>query len=118
MLGTYNLPRNWSLGFRWRLVSGNPSTPRDGAVYVVDDGTYAPVPGERNSERMPPFHQLDLRVDKRWILDNWMLTAYLDLQNVYNRANPVGYSYNFDSTERRTSQSLPIIPIIGLKGEF
>jgi hypothetical protein len=118
VLGTYNLPRNWSLGFRWRLVSGNPSTPREGAVFVVDDGTYAPVPGAQNSERMPPFHQLDLRVDKRWIFDNWMLTAYLDIQNVYNRANPVGYSYNFDSTERRTSQSLPIIPIIGLKGEF
>jgi hypothetical protein len=71
-----------------------------------------------NSERLPPFHQLDVRLDKRWILDNWVLTAYLDVQNVYNHANPEGYSYNFDSTDRKVRQGLPIIPVLGLRGEF
>ena len=87
-------------------------------VYVVDTGSYEAVSGESNSERMPPFHQLDLRLDKRWIFDNWMLTAYLDVQNVYNRANPVAITYNYDSTEQGVRQSLPIIPIVGIKGEF
>lgn len=118
ILGTYHLPKNWSIGMRWRLVSGSPYTPRDGAVYVVDDGEYSPTYGEPNSSRLPPFHQLDLRLDKRWIFDNWMLTAYLDLQNAYNQANVTNYTYNFDSSRKRPSQSLPILPVIGLKGEF
>ncbi len=118
LLGTYYLPRNWSIGMRWRLVSGNPYTPRGGSVYVVDDGIYEAFLGEPNSERLPPFHQLDLRIDKRWVFENWMFTAYLDLQNVYNRANPVGRTYNYDSSETGVQQSLPLIPIIGIKGEF
>ena len=71
-----------------------------------------------NPSFLPPFHQLDLRIDKTWIFNNWMFTAYLDLQNAYNRANPEGYSYNFDSSEKRIRSGLPIIPIIGVKGEF
>ncbi|MCK9463316.1 MAG: TonB-dependent receptor [Proteobacteria bacterium] len=118
VLGTYELPRNWSIGARWRLVSGRLTTPRTGAVYNVDDGAYEATYGAVNSERMPPFHQLDIRVDKKWIFDNWVLTAYLDVQNVYNRANPEGYSYNYDSSERRVRQGLPIIPVIGIQGEF
>ncbi|MDJ0762529.1 MAG: TonB-dependent receptor [Myxococcota bacterium] len=118
VLGTYALPRNWSIGLRWRLVSGNPQTARVGSVYVVDDGTYEAISGTPNASRLPRFHQLDLRIDKRWIFDTFMLTAYLDLQNAYNRANPVGTTYNYDFTEKGVQQSLPIIPILGIKGEF
>jgi TonB family protein len=118
LVGTYDLPRNWSVGGRFRLVSGNPYTPRTGSVYVVDDGNYQPVFGAANSERYPLFHQLDIRVDKRWILDHWVLTAYLDLQNAYNQANTTGFSYNYDSSERRARTGLPILPVIGLTGEF
>lgn len=118
VLGTYHLPKNWSIGMRWRLVSGSPYTPRTGSVYVVDDGVYEPTYAASNSERLPAFHQLDIRIDKRWVFDNWMLTAYLDLQNAYNQSNITGYSYNYDSSQKRARQSLPILPVIGLKGEF
>ncbi len=118
VLGTYKLPRNWEIGARWRLVSGNPSTPVTGSIFNVDDGFYEPTFGEANSDRLPPFHQLDVRVDKRWIFDNWMLTAYLDIQNVYNRANAEGTSYNFDYSKKRVQQSLPLLPVLGVKGEF
>jgi TonB family protein len=118
VLGTYELPRNWSIGARFRLVSGKLYTPRTGAVYSVDDGVYQPIYGKPNSKRMPPFHQLDLRLDKKWIYDNWVLTAYLDVQNVYNHANPEGYSYNYDYSQKSVRQGLPIIPVIGIEGEF
>lgn len=71
-----------------------------------------------NTERTGAFHQLDLRVDKRWVYDRWMLTAYLDLQNVYNRANPVGVEYNYNYRESRPQQGLPLLPIVGLRGDF
>ncbi|MBN2528815.1 MAG: TonB-dependent receptor [Deltaproteobacteria bacterium] len=118
LLGSYSLPKNWTLGFRWRIVTGSPSTPRLGAVYSVDDSYYEPRYGKPNSERLPTFHQADLRLDKRWIYDRWILTAYLDVQNIYNSPNVSGYQYNYDSSERRPRQGLPILPVIGVKGEF
>jgi outer membrane receptor protein involved in Fe transport len=117
-VGTYDLPRNWSVGARFRLVSGRPTTPIVGGVYQVDESSYAPIVGKVNSDRLPMFHQLDLRVDKRWIHERWILTAYLDIQNAYNRANTEGYVYNFDYNEKGVRQGLPLIPVIGLKGEF
>ncbi len=117
-VGSYRLPKNWTIGARYRFVSGRLHTPRIGSVYNSDRNAYEPIFGDTNSERLPPFHQLDLRIDKTWIFNNWMFTAYLDVQNAYNQANPEGYSYNVDSSERRVRAGLPIIPIIGIKGEF
>lgn len=117
-VGSYLLPKNWTIGVRYRFVSGRLQTPRIGSVYNSDRNAYEPIFGETNSERLPPFHQLDLRIDKTWIFNNWMFTAYLDVQNAYNHANPEGYSYNVDASERRVRAGLPILPIIGIKGEF
>jgi len=117
-VGNYQLPKNWSIGARYRLVTGRLYTPRVGSVFNSDRGVYEPIPGETNSDRMPMFHQLDLRIDKRWIFESWIFTAYLDIQNAYNRTNPEGYRYNFDSSEKQVRSGLPIIPVIGIKGEF
>ena len=46
-----------------------------------------------------------------------MLTAYFEIQNALNRANPEGQiSNNF--TQSQVVTSLPIIPSIGLRGEL
>lgn len=118
LLGTYYLPKNWSIGARFRLVSGNLSTPVVGAVYNSDADSYNPVYGELNSERQPFFHQLDLRVDKRWIFHAWNLNLYLDIQNLYNRQNPEGYIYSYDYSNAQRVSGLPFIPSFGIRGEF
>jgi hypothetical protein len=74
--------------------------------------------GKVNTSREDAFHQLDLRVDKRWIYDSWILGVYLDVQNVYNRANPEGREYNFNYSDYKPRQGLPILPILGIRGEF
>ena len=118
ILGTYQLPRNWEVGARWRYVSGNPFTPIIGSAYNVDLDLYEPTFGGQNTSRQPAFHQLDLRVDKRWIYDTWTLGAYIDVQNATNRSNAEGLDYNFDYSQVRTQQGLPILPILGVKAEF
>ncbi|MDR7423225.1 MAG: TonB-dependent receptor [Armatimonadota bacterium] len=118
LIASYLLPRNWQVGSRFRLVSGNPITPIRSSVYNASADEYIAVFGATNSARNGAFHQLDLRVDKRWIYDGWILNAYLDIQNVYNRANPEGRTYNYDFTRFRPQQGLPIFPILGLRGEF
>lgn len=118
MLGTYQLPRNWSIGGRFRYTTGNPNTPVNSSVFNSNTGRYMPIYGDKYSSRVPAFAQLDIRVDKRWIFNAWTLTAYLDIQNVSNRPNAEGIQYNYDYTKSKAGQGLPIYPIFGLKGEF
>lgn len=118
VIGQYRLTPKWTVGFRWRLVSGNPDTPIVGAVFDTDTGTYVELPGEANSTRQPTFSQLDLRVDREWTFDTWRLVGYLDLRNALNTANAAGFQYNYDYTQRTQAYEIPIIPSFGLRGEF
>jgi len=70
------------------------------------------------SSRIEAFHQLDLRVDKSWVFDLWILSAYIDVQGVYYHANPEAVQYNYDSTQSTYVRGLPILPSFGIKGEF
>ena len=118
LFGSYSLPRNWQFGSRFRYVTGNPATPVTHGIFNESSADYTAVYGAQYSSRVPSFYQLDIRVDKRWIYNTWMLTAYLDLQNVTNHANPEQPAYNFNFEKMQYSQGLPIYPILGLKGEF
>jgi TonB family protein len=117
-LGTWEIGRGWRTSFRFRLVSGNPLTPVVGAVYDARSDTYVPIYGPLNSGRQALFHQLDLRVDKSWTFKLWKLSAYLDVQNVYNQGNQEGTSYSFDYARSQRLTGLPILPIVGVKGEW
>jgi len=123
VLGSYRLGRGWEFGARFRVVSGpldtpvaqRPSLP---AIYSADAGAYAPLQGKPYTARLPLFHQLDLRVDKRWQFKAWALSAYLDVQNVYNHPAAESFVYNFDYSRRSYQTGIPIIPSIGLRGEL
>jgi len=118
MVLTVMFKRNWEFGVRFRYATGNPTTPVLGGIYDADSDTYLPVFGVVNSARIPAFHQLDIRVDKQWIFRTWKLRLYLDVQNAYNRQNPEFVMYNFNDTRHQYMPGLPIIPSLGLKGEF
>lgn len=117
-LAGYRLPRGWELGVRMRYATGNPTTFNEGGIYDVDGDEYIPLPGDALADRIPPFHQLDVRVDKRWDFKRWNLGLYLDVQNVYLQENPESVGYNFDYEERYYVTGLPILPSIGVRGEF
>ena len=122
-LGSYRLGDGWEVGARFRLVSGNLHTPvlgfpALGALYNADAGAYVPLQGPMNSERLPLFHQLDIRLEKTWQFRHWRLMAYLDIWNAYNHQAVEGVQYNFDYSNRAPQTGLPIIPSLGLRGEF
>jgi TonB family protein len=118
LVATYQLPRNWQIGGRFRYVTGNPSTPASGSTFDTSNNDYTAVYGAKYSTRVPAFHQLDIRLDKTWIYNKWMFTAYVDLQNAYDRSNPEQLQYNFNYQKSQYSTGLPIYPIIGLRGEL
>lgn len=115
----YRFPRQWQAGTRLRVISGNPYTPVVDRTYDMTNRYFVPSFGEKNSLRNHPFFQLDLRVEKKFVFDNWLLTGYLDLQNAlwFLYKSPEITVYNYDYT-RKTSLSVPIIPSIGVKADF
>jgi hypothetical protein len=112
------LGRGWEAGVRFRLVSGNPSTPVIGSTYDADSDIYWPIYGRTNSERLPLFHQLDVRIDKNWQFKYLAFAVYVDVQNVYNHDNVEGFMYSYDYSEKRYFNGLPILPSLGMKLEY
>ncbi len=87
--GTRFFEKNWSLGFKWRYSGGTPYTPYNLALSSQKDawdtqGKPFLDYDKLNSVRLKPFHQLDIRVDKKYYYKKWSLMLYLDIQNAYN----------------------------------
>lgn len=119
ILGSYKLGRGWEIGGRFRLVSGSLTTPRAYGFFDENAGAQLPLTAfPPFGQRLPAFHQLDIRVDKVWNFRQWTLSAYLDVLNVYNAGNVEGVSYNYNYTRSSYATGLPILPSIGLRAEF
>jgi outer membrane receptor protein involved in Fe transport len=90
---------DWALdvksGRGWQLVvagahrSGRPTTPVTTGGQEPDDGSIEPVPivGPRNSERLPAYHRIDLRVGHALFPRGTELRYFLDITNVLDRDN-------------------------------
>lgn len=84
----YKFKRNWEVGARWRLTGGLPFTPFDvelsRTTFIWDINRQGiPDNNRLNTQRLEPFTQLDIRVDKIWYFKKWSLNIYVDIQNVY-----------------------------------
>ncbi len=120
---SYNLTPTWEFGAKWQYRTGNPYTPIEGAERVPDPRLngkyiYLPMYGETNSERLPPYHRLDLRVSKVFQFKSWGLGIFLELLNTYNRKNLLDYQYEEDYSEKNEINQLPFIPYLGITAEF
>ncbi len=115
---TVRLGKGWEVGGTFRYVTGNPTTEVVGSSFDLTTGLYSPQSGRLNSTRNPDFHRLDLRVEKTWAFDVWRLAAYLDVQNSYNATNREGTQYNYNYKQTGAIRGIPIIPILGLRGEI
>jgi hypothetical protein len=109
---------NWKYSGRVRYVTGNPDTPITGAVFDSDNDVYDPIRGPIYSSRLGSFFSLDVRIDKKWIYDTWILSAYLDVQNLTNNKNPESVSYSYNFSQSSTVNGLPVLPTLGVQGEF
>lgn len=70
------------------------------------------------SARAAAFFQLDLRVDKTFLFDDWKLDLYLEVSNATNRENIEAIFYSDDYRSRDDITSLPLTPSLGIRGSF
>ncbi len=131
-VSNYLLTERWHIGAKWSLQSGGRYTP---ITHLKDNekfaGTQDPAYGKLNSERLPAYHQLDIRIEytspKTW--GYWKF--YADILNAYHQRNITAYEYAPNNKETikppkgfgrdvpvTTSTSLGVIPSIGVEVMF
>lgn len=103
----------WRFGARFQLATGRPTLSVCGTSYDADAVEYDPTFCDRG-DRLPTYHQLDVRIDRDFNIDNVVTgTIYLDVLNVYYAQNAEGVVYAHDYS---TSTPLPGLPILGTLG--
>jgi outer membrane receptor protein involved in Fe transport len=109
---------DYEAGVSYQLTSGRPRTPVNGSFFDADYGTYTRENGAPGSARNPTYSQLNVRVERRFTFDRWVLGIYLDVINVLNSDNPEGILYDYRSRESAPLRGVPILPILGIRGRF
>jgi hypothetical protein len=107
----YKFDERWEASTRFRYGTGRPYTPFN------NDGTQDV--SRLYSERLKPYHALDVRVDRRWNFSRWNLIVYVDIQNIYNLK--YASSPRWDPRTGAAVQdesSIGILPSIGVSAEF
>jgi hypothetical protein len=118
LVAGYRPSVGWELSSRYRLVSGNPTSPVTGATLDADSGTFVADRGTFGDARLPLFSQLDARAQYTWTFTLWQLALYLDVQNVLNTKNEELHLYDYRYRDQGGISGLPILPTFGLKGKF
>lgn len=115
---SYKFDYGIEAGARFRLTTGRPTTDVIDHTFQADTNSYAPIAGPAGSLRTATFNQLDLRIEKLWTFDTWRFSLFLDVQNVYNAANPEFILQNYRYTQSAPLTGLPILPTLGVTGAF
>jgi hypothetical protein len=102
---------NLVLGYRWGATTL-------GSRFHLHTGRLVPLRNVQPLEmaRLPPFFQLDLRVDRRFVYDRWVLDAYLELVNATLSRQVVELQ---QTPQGRRDQGFRIVlPSLGVRAEF
>jgi hypothetical protein len=107
----------WTLSGRARYATGMPRTPVAGSFTDLRDGTTQPIFGPQNSARLPPFFQLDARIDRALVAGPVRVTLYFDAQNLTGRRNPEEIVYTRDYTSSAYLTGPPLLVLLGVRIE-
>ena len=90
LVGTARLGTKWNLSATWAFATGKPYTaPQSQYTLTLLDGTeqsYIHV-GEKNGERLPHYHRLDVALHYRFPVGLTEIDLGLSVFNVYDRTN-------------------------------
>jgi outer membrane receptor protein involved in Fe transport len=115
-----DLGKRWSLNLRFTYGSGFAFTPFH-VEYNIDEARYTWVEGKRNSEHLPEYKRVDMRLAKEFELFGLSAFVFLDVSNLFNFTNVFSFRYRYDgngSPYREDVGLWPILPSIGMTVKF
>lgn len=102
----YRLPRNYSASVRFHFNSGRPYPVYNQGTTNVDGYTH-----------LSDFPQLDLRADKRFVFDNYILDAYIEVVNATRSREVYDLKRSANGAMTESSYRL-VLPSIGVHAEW
>jgi hypothetical protein len=115
--GGYKMNEKWEFSLRWLYAGGAPYTPFDEqSSLATHKGVFDA--SRINDARLPDFHSLNLRVDKRYYFESTTLTVYLSIWNAYGRKNIAAYTWNEVKDQIMEEEMWGTLPVFGIKYEF
>jgi outer membrane receptor protein involved in Fe transport len=115
--GTFRLSRRWDVSTRIAYLAGRPYTPFDLDASTRQRRAVSDL-ARVNAERLPDYFRLDLRVDRRFSVNDRPVSLFAGIQNVTNRQNVAGYSWDRRGNAPTTLEQLGVFPILGLDWSF
>jgi hypothetical protein len=90
----YDDQKRWQFSANWVLLSGNAVSQPIGFYQL--NGYQIPVYGERNGERMPAYHRLDVMASYRFSKprNRYQHSLSVTVYNLYGRFNPFSLNFN------------------------
>lgn len=115
--GGYKPNSEWEFSVRWVFAGGMPSTPFDMEESKrLNRGVFDA--SRINGIRLPDYHSLSVRVDKRFHFTQSNLILYLSVWNAYNRKNIASVYWNEFKNEPSVQYQWTLLPILGAEYEF
>jgi hypothetical protein len=117
LVGGYRLSPVWEASARLSFLSGRPFTPYDQIVSTAQRrGVYDL--SRVNAERAPDYGRVDIRVGRTFSVGAKRLNVFLGVQNVTNRRNFAGYSWNRRTNSEQFGEQQGVFPILGFDWRF
>jgi hypothetical protein len=113
----YRWSQAWTGSIGMVYLAGRPFTPIDPRASTAQRRAVYDL-GKVNASRAPGYFRLDVRVNREFIAGGRPLTIFGGVQNITNRKNVAGYTWDRRNDVIRTSEQLGIFPILGLEWEF
>ncbi|MEO1021692.1 MAG: TonB-dependent receptor [Bacteroidota bacterium] len=88
LLGGYKFGKNWEVSGRWRYLGPAPFAPVDQQETLANYPAVILDFDRLGDDRIDPFSQVDIRIDKKWSFPNFSFDVFLDIQNVLAQAQP------------------------------
>jgi len=114
------LGNNWDFSFKANYGSGFPTTPRLAKQEDETDRWYWEI-GKPNSESLPAYKRVDLKLTKSFTYSNMILTTFIDISNVFNFKNVQSYEYDEPGLSKPSKKEVelwPIVPSFGIRVIF
>ena len=73
--------------------------------------------GAPNSDRLPNYWRIDVRIQKREVFETWYFDFYIDVLNVTFNRETIDFSVDRRGNQE-ADQALFFVPMLGLRAVF
>ena len=71
-----------------------------------------------NAVRLPDYLRIDIRADRVFLVHGKPLRVFLGAQNVVDRQNIAGYTWNRRNNQIEVDKQIGVFPLVGIDWRF